>query len=76
MIRQTLAAAAAFGALSLAGCSGNGMGDGALLPPPGASAPAAPSTPAAPAVPTGAALGGLLGGPVGAALSDADRQAA
>lgn len=35
-----------------------------------------PAAPAPPPVPTGAALGGVLGGPVGASLSDADRQAA
>ena len=29
-----------------------------------------------PAIPTGAALGGVLGGPVGATLTDDDRQAA
>ncbi|HTR13614.1 MAG TPA: hypothetical protein VMI72_10300 [Roseiarcus sp.] len=45
------------------------------LPPP--STPAvAPAQPAAPAVPTGAALGGVLGGPIGASLSEADRAAA
>ncbi len=31
---------------------------------------------AAPAIPTGAALGGVLGGPIGASLTEADRQAA
>lgn len=76
MITQSVAAAAAFGALALAGCSGYGMSGGPQLPSPGASAPVAPSTPAAPTVPAGAALGGLLGGPIGAALSDADRNAA
>jgi len=43
---------------------------GALTPP------AAPAAPAPPPIPTGAALGGVLGGPVGASLADADRQAA
>ena len=41
-----------------------------------ASAPQAPAAPPAPAIPTGAALGGVLGGPVGASLAEADRQAA
>ena len=54
----------------LAACSGGGS----MLGAGGASAPAAPA-PAA-ALPSGAALGGLLGGPVGAALAEADRQAA
>ena len=30
----------------------------------------------APAIPTGAALGGVLGGPIGASLTDDDREAA
>jgi len=55
--------------LSFAGCSSVGSG---TAPP----AAAAPAEPAAPAIPTGAALGGVLGGPVGASLSDSDRQAA
>src|SRR5271166_6619177 len=63
----------AFVAPGLAGCSGLGMSGGPPTPAPIAAAPAAP---AAPAVPTGAALGGVLGGPVGAALTDADRRAA
>lgn len=50
---------------------------GAPLPP---SAPTAvtqaPAAPPPPAVPTGAALGAVLGGPVGASLTDADRDAA
>ena len=37
---------------------------------------AAPAGIPAPAIPTGAALGGVLGGPVGASLTDDDRQAA
>jgi surface antigen len=41
-----------------------------------APAPAAAASDAAPALPTGAALGGILGGPVGAQLDEADRQAA
>jgi surface antigen len=65
----------------LCGCSGGG----ALAPPPLAGAPPsapAPATPAvaaapeAPAIPTGAALGGVLGGPIGAGLTDEDRAAA
>ena len=63
----------AFVAPGLAGCSGLGMSGGPPTPAPIAAAPAAP---AAPAVPTGAALGGVLGGPIGATLSEADRQAA
>jgi surface antigen len=56
--------------LGLAGCSSVGSG---AAPP---AAAAAPAEPAAPAIPTGAALGGVLGGPVGASLSDGDRQTA
>jgi surface antigen len=45
--------------------------------PPSLAAPAAsPQPPAASSVPSGAALGGVLGGPVGASLTQADRQAA
>jgi len=43
---------------------------------PTAASVAAPVAPPAPALPAGAALGGLLGGPVGSSLDDADRQAA
>jgi surface antigen len=56
--------------LSLAGCSSPGSGGGS---PPVA---ALPTQPAAPAIPTGSALGGVLGGPLGATLTDDDRQAA
>jgi len=58
---------------------------GAPPPPPSAAvAPypspvatvAPPPPPALPPIPTGAALGGVLGGPIGASLTDADRQAA
>jgi surface antigen len=59
----------ALGSLGLAGCQSVGSG---AAP----SAAAAPAEPAAPAIPTGAALGGVLGGPVGASLSDGDRQTA
>ena len=44
--------------------------------PPGPPASAAMTAPAAPAMPAGAALGGVLGGPIGASLTEADRQAA
>jgi surface antigen len=62
-------------ALCLAGCSGFGMSGG---PPPPSPPPvsAAPEAPAAPAIPTGAALGSILGGPIGASLSEADRETA
>jgi surface antigen len=63
----------AFVAPCLAGCSGSGMSGGPPAPAPVAVTPGAP---AAPSVPTGAALGGVLGGPIGATLSEADRQAA
>lgn len=63
----------AFLAPCVAGCSGFGMSGGPPSPPPVAATPAAP---AAPTVPSGAALGGVLGGPVGASLSEADRQTA
>jgi surface antigen len=47
------------------------------LPPPGAAGPAsAPQAPPAPVIPAGAALGGVLGGPIGASLTEADREAA
>src|SRR5271166_2644145 len=69
----------------LSGCSGYGMSGGpppappaAAAPPPSPVAPVPPvaATPLAPAVSNGAALGGVLGGPVGSSLSEADRQAA
>ena len=73
----------ALGSLGLAGCQSVGSNG----PPPVTSsttpAGAATSTVApapagipAPVIPTGAALGGVLGGPVGASLTDDDRQAA
>ena len=74
----------ALGSIGLAGCQSVGS-DGA---PPVTGAPDAqpapqrqasrrrrPSVPAPP-IPTGAALGGVLGGPVGASLTDDDRAAA
>jgi surface antigen len=60
-------------AVCLGGCSGFGTSGGSPPPPPVA---AMPVQPAAPSIPTGAALGGVLAGPVGAALSEADREAA
>jgi surface antigen len=70
-MKQSLSAGLAFAALLLAACSSVGMSGG---PPPAVAITSPP--PAAPAVPTGAALGGVLGGPVGASLSEADRQRA
>jgi surface antigen len=68
-MQRTLLVIIALGPLGLAGCSSVGSGG---APP----AVAASAEPAAPAIPTGAALGGALGGPVGASLSDGDRQTA
>jgi surface antigen len=69
-MQRTLLFIIALGSLGLAGCSSVGSG---VAPP---AVAAAPAEPAAPAIPTGAALGGVLGGPVGASLSDGDRQTA
>jgi surface antigen len=68
----------ALGSLGLAGCSSVGSGGAppVAAAPPAAAAAGAPAQPAAPPIPTGAALGGVLGGPVGASLTDDDRQAA
>jgi surface antigen len=63
----------ALGSLGLAGCSSVGSGG---APPVAASTVGAPTETPAPAIPTGAALGGVLGGPVGASLTDDDRAAA
>ena len=75
-MRGAVLAVIALGLAALAGCSGGSV----IAPAPAAGAPAppagAPDRPAALAIPTGAALGGLLGGPVGASLTDDDRQAA
>jgi surface antigen len=60
-------AVGAVGALSLAGC----MGADSPAPALQGAAP-----PAASALPTGAALGGILGGSVGAQMDEGDRQAA
>ena len=73
----------AIGSIGLAGCQSLGSSDappvtGAVTPP-GAPTSAVAATPAgipAPVIPSGASLGGVLGGPVGASLSDDDRQAA
>ena len=71
----------ALGSIGLAGCQSVGSSGGppvAALPGAGAPPPAtgAPAEPATPPIPTGAALGGALGGPVGASLTDDDRRAA
>jgi surface antigen len=67
--RNLLPAISIVAAFAAAGC--NAIGSGAAPPSAAAAAPAG----AAP-LPTGAALGGILGGPVGAGLDEADRQAA
>ena len=69
-MQRTLLGIIALGSLGLAGCSS--VGSGAAPPP----VVAAPAEPAAAAIPTGAALGGVLGGPVGATLDEGDRQMA
>jgi len=69
-MRRTLIFIGALTSFGLVGCSGVGSGGGS----PTVAAP--PTQPAVPAIPTGAALGGVLGGPLGAALTDEDRQAA
>jgi len=68
----------ALGSLGLAGCSSVGSGGAppVAAAPPAAAAAGAPAQPAGPPIPTGVALGGVLGGPVGASLTDDDRQAA
>jgi surface antigen len=73
----------AIGSIGLAGCQSVGSND---APPvtgsttPGGAATstvaAAPAGIPAPAIPSGSALGGVLGGPVGASLTADDRQAA
>jgi surface antigen len=73
----------AIGSIGLAGCQS--VGSSGAPPVTGSTTPAdaatstvaaTPSGIPAPAIPTGAALGGVLGGPVGASLTDDDRQAA
>jgi surface antigen len=73
----------AFGAIGLAGCQSVGSDGappitGALTPagPAASTVAPAPTGIPAPAIPTGAALGGVLSGPVGASLAEDDRQAA
>jgi surface antigen len=68
-MRRTVLVIIALGPLGLAGCQSVGSGG---APPPAVAA----AEPAAPAIPTGAALGGALGGPVGASLTEDDRAAA
>jgi surface antigen len=69
--------------IGLAGCQS--VGSGGAPPTTGSTTPAGaatssvaptPAEPAAPAIPSGVALGAVLGGSVGASLSDDDRQAA
>jgi surface antigen len=71
----------AIGSIGVAGCQSVGSNGappvtGATTPAGAATSTVAPAQPAAPSIPTGAALGGVLGGPVGASLTDDDRQAA
>ena len=72
----------ALASIGLAGCQS--VGSNGAPPVTGSTTPAgaatstgapAPGIPA-PAIPTGAALGGVLGGPIGASLTDDDRGAA
>jgi surface antigen len=69
-MQRTLLVIIALLPLGLAGCSSVGSG---AAPP---AVAAAPAEPAAPTIPTGAPLGGVLAGPIGASLSDSDRQTA
>jgi surface antigen len=73
----------ALASIGLAGCQS--VGSNSAPPVTGSTTPSgagtSTATPApagipAPAIPTGAALGGVLGGPIGASLTDDDRQAA
>ena len=73
----------ALGSIGLAGCQSVGSNGAPSVTgsttPAGAATSTVATTPTgipAPAIPTGAALGGVLGGPVGASLTDDDRQAA
>ena len=73
----------ALGSLGLSGCQSVGSNGPPTVTSSTTPAGAATSTVApapagipAPMIPTGAALGGVLGGPVGASLTDDDRQAA
>jgi surface antigen len=69
-MRLRLTFVAALTSLGLGGCFS--VGQGSVSPTAGVLQP----QPTAPAIPTGAALGGVLGGPLGASLTDDDRQAA
>ena len=73
----------ALGSIGLAGCQS--VGSNGAPPVTGSTTPAGAATSTcrayadgvpAPAIPTGAALGGVLGGPIGTSLTDDDRQAA
>jgi len=73
----------ALGSLGLAGCQSVGSNGpppvtSSTTPAGAATSTVAPALAGIPAsvIPTGAALGGVLGGPVGASLTDDDRQAA
>ena len=73
----------ALGSIALAGCQSMGSNDappvtGSTTPAVAATSTVAPAPAGipAPTIPTGTALGGVLGGPVGASLTDDDRQAA
>jgi surface antigen len=73
----------ALGSIGLAGCQSVGSNDappvtGSTTPAgaPTSSVAPAPAGIPAPTIPTGSALGGVLGGPIGASLTDDDRQAA
>jgi surface antigen len=73
----------ALGSIGLVGCQSVGSNGAPPVTgsttPAGAATSSVASTPTgipAPAIPIGAALGGVLGGPVGASLTDDDRQAA
>jgi surface antigen len=72
-MKRRLTVMLAVAAQCLAACSGFGTSGGPSPPPP---VSAAPEAPAAPAIPVGAALGGILGGAIGASLSEADRETA
>jgi surface antigen len=69
-MRRAVVLMLALGSPVLAGCSDASSGGA------GPSVAAAPSQPAPPSAPTGTAFGAVLGGPIGASLSDADRKAA
>jgi surface antigen len=73
----------AIGSIGLVGCQSVGSSGappvtGSTTPPGAAASTVAASPPGipAPTIPSGASLGGVLGGPIGASLSDDDRQAA